>query len=46
MTSTPIPPTSASPGLDPRFVDTLADPGYEEPIQVQAGAIPTLLEGR
>ena len=53
MTETPTSPTpSADPpsfadlGLDPRLLDALTKLGYEEPTDVQARAIPPLLEGR
>jgi ATP-dependent RNA helicase DeaD len=33
-------------GLDPRLLDALATLGYEEPTDIQAQAIPILLDGR
>lgn len=49
-TQNPTPP-SAPPGfsdlgLDPRLLDALSNLGYEEPTDVQARAIPPLMEGR
>ncbi len=39
-------PGFATLGLDPRLVDALTALGYEEPTEIQAQAIPLLLEGR